>query len=102
MKTLKSCGSSLRVPGRLAGFLGIAIPAGVLLLAVTSVRAGDSRLNRGFNQDGNLLIADQFNNRVIEADKSGHIVWSYGLDRMTSHPTASLASTMPSGSARTR
>src|ERR1035441_3669519 len=79
MKTLKSCGSSLRVPGRLAGFLGIAIPAGVLLLAVTSVRAGDSRLNRGFNQDGNLLIADQFNNRVIEADKSGHIVWSYGL-----------------------
>jgi hypothetical protein len=33
----------------------------------------------GFNQRGNLLIADQFSNRVIETDKAGHIVWSFGL-----------------------
>ena len=32
-----------------------------------------------FNQPGNILIADQFNNRVIEVDKSGTIVWSWGL-----------------------
>lgn len=32
-----------------------------------------------FNQAGNILIADQFNNRVIEIDKRGHIVWSWGL-----------------------
>jgi hypothetical protein len=28
---------------------------------------------------GNILIADQFNNRVIEVDPAGQIVWSFGL-----------------------
>jgi hypothetical protein len=32
-----------------------------------------------FNRAGNILIADQFNNRVIETDPGGHIVWSFGL-----------------------
>src|SRR5258708_30568169 len=27
----------------------------------------------------NILIADQFNNRVIEADPAGNIVWQFGL-----------------------
>ena len=35
-----------------------------------------------FNRPGNILIADQFNNRVIEATPSGHIVWSFGLGPM--------------------
>jgi hypothetical protein len=63
----------------LAGVLGIALAAGGLLLAANSVRADEHRLNRKFNHDGNILIADQFNNRVIEADKDGDIIWSYGL-----------------------
>ena len=33
---------------------------------------------RGFNRPGNVLISDQFNNRVIEIDTLGHIVWSFG------------------------
>ena len=32
-----------------------------------------------FNEPDNYLIADQFNNRVIEVDPSGHIVWQFGL-----------------------
>ena len=33
-----------------------------------------------FNRAGNILIADQFNNRVIEIEaKSGEIVWHFGL-----------------------
>jgi len=31
-----------------------------------------------FNQPGNILITDQFNNRVIEIDPTGHIVWQFG------------------------
>jgi hypothetical protein len=33
----------------------------------------------GFNHFGNILIADQFNNRVIEVNEKGNIVWSFGL-----------------------
>ncbi len=32
-----------------------------------------------FNKPGNILIADQFNNRVIEVSEKGKIVWSFGL-----------------------
>ena len=32
-----------------------------------------------FNLRGNILIADQFNNRVIEVDPHGNIVWQFGL-----------------------
>ncbi len=33
----------------------------------------------GFNTRGHILIADQFNNRVVEADSAGNIVWQFGL-----------------------
>ena len=31
-----------------------------------------------FNAKGNILITDQFNNRVIEIDPAGNIVWQFG------------------------
>jgi hypothetical protein len=34
---------------------------------------------KDFNTPGNFLIADQFNNRVIEVDGRGNIVWQFGL-----------------------
>jgi len=69
MKTIKLFCSSWRALPRLACFFAIAIAA----------NAENAQLKSNFNQPGNILIADQFNNRVIEADKSGHIVWSFGL-----------------------
>ena len=42
-------------------------------LAASAATAGT------FNQPGNILISDQFNNRVIEIDHKGQIVWSFGL-----------------------
>lgn len=32
-----------------------------------------------FNRPGDILIADQFNNRVIEARPGGRIVWQFGF-----------------------
>jgi len=47
--------------------------------AITSaVFADNSKSKSHFNQPDNILIADQFNNRVIEIDTSGNIVWQYG------------------------
>jgi hypothetical protein len=48
--------------------------AAVLLLGTATLANAGT-----FNQAGNILIADQFNNRVIEIDHSGNIVWSFGL-----------------------
>ena len=37
----------------------------------------------GFNQPGNVLISDQFNNRVIEVNRDKQIVWSFGSGNPT-------------------
>lgn len=47
----------------------------VLTVGCLPGRAQDSK----FNSRGNTLIADQFNNRVIEVAPSGKIVWQFGL-----------------------
>jgi hypothetical protein len=47
------------------------------IIAVTPAR-GQILDSREFNEPGNILIADQFNNRVIEVTESGRIVWSFG------------------------
>jgi hypothetical protein len=44
-------------------------------------RAGSSptaAVGSEFNNPGNILITDQFNNRVIEIDRGGNIVWQFG------------------------
>jgi hypothetical protein len=49
------------------------------VLAAAGTASADSlKLSRHFNQPGNILMADQFNNRVIETDPAGNIVWSFG------------------------
>jgi hypothetical protein len=52
--------------------------AAMLMMAGT-VLAASTPSNRTFNRPGNITIADQFNNRVIEITPAGDIVWSFGL-----------------------
>jgi hypothetical protein len=51
--------------------------AGGLSVSVLSVRAATGDDDE-FNRKGNFLISDQFNNRVIEIDPDGKIVWHFG------------------------
>jgi hypothetical protein len=71
------------IKSHLKGSVGFSFRAaltavGILALAGT-VSADGMKLSRHFNQPGNILIADQFNNRVIETDTAGNIIWSFGL-----------------------
>lgn len=61
-----------------SAFALFVIAMAMLLYAQVTSAAGFS-LSPSFNQPGNILIADQFNNRVIEATPDGKIVWSFGL-----------------------
>src|ERR1017187_7365789 len=60
--------------GRFLGGLRTALMVSLsLLLGAARVLAAS-----GFNRPGNILISDQFNNRVIEIDPAGNILWSFG------------------------
>jgi hypothetical protein len=66
-----------RIRSRAGAWCAALAAAGVLLFA-NSVLAQSLPLNPNFNRPGNILIADQFNNRAIEINPSGHILWSFG------------------------
>jgi hypothetical protein len=72
---------TLLAPPRLATFSitkFLAVLAGIgILLAAYKLPA--EQLSPSFNKPGNITIADQFNNRVIEIQTNGNIVWSFGL-----------------------
>jgi len=65
-------------PHLITAFWAVLAGVGVLLSASPGLGA-PLRLNREFNEPGNVLIADQFNNRVIEVNPAGTILWSFGL-----------------------
>jgi hypothetical protein len=50
------------------------IGGAILLSGIASKGQSSSK----FNLPGNILITDQFNNRVIEIDPAGNIVWQFG------------------------
>ncbi len=68
--------------------------AGLLILVIASSCANTSQttpstssststLSHGFNATGNVLISDQFNNRVVEVAPDGHVVWTFGSGNPT-------------------
>jgi hypothetical protein len=57
---------------------GIFASASALLFFSSNSVAGDRDHDGQFNHEGNTLIADQFNNRVIEVAPNGEIVWQFG------------------------
>jgi hypothetical protein len=47
--------------------------------SLTSAAASDANAPRGRSDPGgDILVADQFNNRVIQVDRSHHVVWRFG------------------------
>lgn len=69
-----------RNPHAIARSMAILITG--LCMATAAVSADDHMLSLnpgpGFNRPGDILIADQFNNRVIEIKTNGQIVWQFG------------------------
>jgi hypothetical protein len=61
-----------------AGCGSSAGPAGSAAESTGTATDGLDRDDR-YNRRGNILISDQFNNRVIEIDRQGQIVWHFGL-----------------------
>jgi hypothetical protein len=51
----------------------------LVLVGTVAAAAPASAKSSEFNRPGNILIADQFNNRVIEIDRHHNIVWQFGL-----------------------
>jgi hypothetical protein len=58
------------------------------LLAIVAVAAAQTVKATGFNKAGDILISDQYNNRVIELNKAGTIVWQFGTGSQTPGPDA--------------
>src|SRR5712691_12045222 len=58
--------------------LTILVAASLAVYTIAPARAKSGLTNSTFNQAGNILITDQFNNRVIEIDPAGNIVWQFG------------------------
>ncbi|MGH2639952.1 MAG: hypothetical protein ACRDF4_11845 [Rhabdochlamydiaceae bacterium] len=57
----------------------LVLSAFLTLSMVVTADTGSSSAPMGFNQPGNVLVTDQFNNRIIEVSPlTKQIVWSFG------------------------
>lgn len=72
---------ALKLARGLARVQGIVRVSSILAVIGISLQSGAQvgSLSPRFNHPGNILIADQFNNRVIECDTNGNILWQFGL-----------------------
>jgi outer membrane protein assembly factor BamB len=88
MAMSKYKGANVRVQQliRFGGLAATILLAGFILATGTSTQAAEQH---GFNKKGNIVIADQFNNRVIEIDPETHnVVWTFGDGSSTPGPNS--------------
>jgi outer membrane protein assembly factor BamB len=72
--------------------LRVWVVAGVVVAAVTGVLGGvASAQPSGFNARGDVLIGDQFNNRVIEVNGDHQVVWRFGDGSSVAGPRSVVA-----------
>src|SRR5215469_5977272 len=62
----------------------------VLLITGALIGVAPGKAQSTFNHPGNILITDQFNNRVIEIDPAGNIVWQFGSGPGNTTPSAMI------------
>ncbi|HWX75576.1 MAG TPA: hypothetical protein VNZ05_09735, partial [Solirubrobacteraceae bacterium] len=74
---------------RLAAVLVVAAGSGAAAAASASPAGAED--SGGFNQPGDILIADQFNNRVIEINREHRVVWSFGDGSIVAGPDSIVA-----------
>jgi outer membrane protein assembly factor BamB len=67
----------------------LAVAPGLGIAATPAV--ADQGFGQGFNRPGDILIADQFNNRVIEINREHQIVWSFGNGSTVAGPRSIVA-----------
>src|SRR5215467_1025389 len=79
---------SNRISG--ASVPSLAVILGLLLAVCLSLPTVQAQSSGKFNQPGNILITDQFNNRVVEIDPSGSIVWVFGLGPGNTTPSSMI------------
>lgn len=79
------------LPAMAAEERGVAVPFGDRVVEVHARGAATNFNGAEFNLPGNVVIADQFNNRVIEVDPNGNIVWQFGDGSSTAGPTSVVA-----------
>jgi hypothetical protein len=51
---------------------------GLAMIATGPLASAATHHGSGFNAPGDIVIADQFNNRVVEVNQAHRIVWSFG------------------------
>ena len=70
----------------------IKITFSAALVAVVLACSVAAAAGEHYNKQGNILIADQFNNRVLEVDpQTNEIIWSFGDGSSTAGPTSVVA-----------
>jgi hypothetical protein len=83
----------MNVPQKGRRRLAPAALGGVLVAMILTAWAGTAGAapRLAFNTPGNVLIADQFNNRVIELSRAGNVVWHFGTGSFVAGPHSVVA-----------